>query len=144
MPDKCDDSVTKDVISSASAAGGLLAWLADNIAAVSESERDAVCKLVAGMHDAGEIDAVEALLGPGVGWDWTPEWLARQQVVRLVLPEITDSVAPFYSLSAIASGHWPIVAMACRHYRLPIPPHLWTGLLAGCGGVAAGSAAPPG
>ena len=50
---------------------------------------------------------------------------------------------PFYSLSAVASGHWPIVAMACRHYRLPIPPHLWTGLLPGCDSVAAGSAAPP-
>ena len=50
---------------------------------------------------------------------------------------------PFYSLSAVTSGHWPIVAMACRHYRLPIPPHLWTGVLPGCGDVAVGSAAPP-
>jgi hypothetical protein len=50
---------------------------------------------------------------------------------------------PFYSLSAVASGNWPIVAMACRHYRLPIPPHLWTGLLPGCDSVAAGCAAPP-
>ena len=36
---------------------------------------------------------------------------------------------PFFRLSAVQFGHWPIVALACRHYRLPIPPHLWTGLL---------------
>lgn len=37
--------------------------------------------------------------------------------------------SPFYDLSAVVSGHWPIVAVACRHYRLPIPPHMWAGLL---------------
>lgn len=63
-------------------------------------------------------------------------------VLQYVLRECGEGT-PFYGLSAIASGHWPIVAAACRHYRLPIPPHLWTGLLPGCGVVAASSAAPP-
>ncbi|HEX5181706.1 MAG TPA: hypothetical protein VFW19_01005 [Allosphingosinicella sp.] len=37
---------------------------------------------------------------------------------------------PFFDqLSAVRLGHWPIVLMACRHYRLPIPPQLWLGLL---------------
>ena len=35
----------------------------------------------------------------------------------------------FENLSAIAFGHWPIVLMACRHYRLPVPPQLWMGLV---------------
>ncbi|MBJ2250643.1 chemotaxis protein [Pseudomonas sp. MF6784] len=32
-------------------------------------------------------------------------------------------------LSAVKHGHWPILVMACRHYRLPLPPHLWLPLL---------------
>ncbi len=39
---------------------------------------------------------------------------------------------PFAALSAIRFGHWPILAMACRHYRLPLPPNLWLDLLHDC------------
>ncbi len=35
----------------------------------------------------------------------------------------------FGELSAIRLGYWPIVLMACRHYRLPVPPQIWMGLL---------------
>lgn len=35
----------------------------------------------------------------------------------------------FASMSAIRLGHWPIFVMACRHYRLPIPPNMWFSLL---------------
>lgn len=35
----------------------------------------------------------------------------------------------FAKLSAIELGHWPIVLMACRHYRLPVPPQIWLGLI---------------
>lgn len=31
----------------------------------------------------------------------------------------------FSGLSAIATGFWPIILTACRHYRLPVPPQLW-------------------
>jgi hypothetical protein len=31
----------------------------------------------------------------------------------------------FAGLSAIATGFWPIILTACRHYRLPVPPQLW-------------------
>ena len=31
----------------------------------------------------------------------------------------------FDSLSAIRLGQYPLVLMACRHYRLPIPPNFW-------------------
>ena len=29
------------------------------------------------------------------------------------------------SLSAIEHGLWPLVVLACRHHRMPVPPHLW-------------------
>ncbi|NWA28556.1 chemotaxis protein [Pseudomonas gingeri] len=35
----------------------------------------------------------------------------------------------FNALSAIKLSHWPILVMACRHYRLPPPPNLWLPLL---------------
>ena len=31
----------------------------------------------------------------------------------------------FSNLSAVKSGLWPLVFVACRHYRLPLPVHLW-------------------
>jgi hypothetical protein len=44
--------------------------------------------------------------------------------MRVVMAE-TGRLSPFNRLSAVKLGHWPIVALACRHYRLPIPPDLW-------------------
>lgn len=35
----------------------------------------------------------------------------------------------FSKLSAADLEHWPIILMACRHHRLPVPPDLWIGLL---------------
>ena len=35
----------------------------------------------------------------------------------------------FAQLSAIQLEHWPIVLMACRHYRLPVPPQIWLDLI---------------
>ena len=49
-------------------------------------------------------------------------------LLEYVLRECGDDT-PFFGLSAVEFGHWPIIAVACRHQRLPIPPHLWTGLL---------------
>lgn len=31
----------------------------------------------------------------------------------------------FYELSAMEASLWPIILIACRVYRLPIPPHFW-------------------
>lgn len=36
----------------------------------------------------------------------------------------------FSRLSAHATGFWPIILVACRHHRLPIPPQFWIGSLA--------------
>ena len=49
-------------------------------------------------------------------------------VLDYVLRECGENTA-FFDLSAVDFGHWPIVAVACRHHRLPIPPYLWIGLL---------------
>jgi hypothetical protein len=35
----------------------------------------------------------------------------------------------FDKLSSITLGHWPVLLTACRHHRLPIPPHLWRDML---------------
>jgi len=34
-------------------------------------------------------------------------------------------VAQFEKLTAIATGYWPVVIIACRHHGLPIPPQFW-------------------
>lgn len=31
----------------------------------------------------------------------------------------------FFSLSANRTGYWPIILVACRHFRVPVPPHMW-------------------
>jgi hypothetical protein len=33
----------------------------------------------------------------------------------------------FKTLSAVKNGFWPIILIACRHYRIPVPLHLWEG-----------------
>lgn len=33
------------------------------------------------------------------------------------------------NLSAMETGYWPIVLLACRHYRHPVPPHFWIDFL---------------
>lgn len=49
------------------------------------------------------------------------------------LMEIVDAEcspsSQFFKLSAVHLGHWPVLAMACRHYRLPLPPNLWIDLI---------------
>ena len=32
----------------------------------------------------------------------------------------------FESISTMKGGFWPIFLMACRHFRMPVPPHAWT------------------
>jgi hypothetical protein len=63
-------------------------------------------------------------------------------VIEYVLRECgTDT--PFYDLSAVRLGHWPLIAMACRHYRLPMPPHLCADLLPGAVSLRLAKGGPP-
>lgn len=41
------------------------------------------------------------------------------------LKEAGERPGGFSTLSAVTYGFWPIVATACRHYRLPVPPQIW-------------------
>lgn len=61
------------------------------------------------------------LNGVAIGEDLAAAWEA-------ILGE-TDEHAHFQSLSAIELQHWPVVLMACRHYRIPVPPNLWIDLI---------------
>lgn len=35
----------------------------------------------------------------------------------------------YAALSAIRLEHWPMLLLACRHHRLPVPPQLWLKIL---------------
>lgn len=41
------------------------------------------------------------------------------------LDQLIKGQSAFNDLSTTKSGFWPILLMACRHYRLPVPPQLW-------------------
>ena len=47
-----------------------------------------------------------------------------EDMVSQIRDECTASSA-FRSLSAIERGLWPIVILASRHHRIPVPPHFW-------------------
>ena len=51
-----------------------------------------------------------------------------QDMLKILVKEFEMSKA-FSGLSASASGYYPVLLTACRHYRLPIPPQFWIGLL---------------
>ena len=47
-----------------------------------------------------------------------------QDYAALVERSMTDNDA-YDNLSTTKSRLWPILLMACRHFRLPVPPHKW-------------------
>lgn len=47
-----------------------------------------------------------------------------QEVLDQVFGECTNMLQ-YDALSAVTSGLWPLVLTACRHYRLPVPMHLF-------------------
>ena len=61
----------------------------------------------------------------GVGLDGFNLENGSGKVIELIEKEIEASKA-FYELSASRADLWPVIMMACRHYRLPLPPHFWT------------------
>ena len=36
-----------------------------------------------------------------------------------------EASAEFWSLSAVEKGIWPLIVVASRHHRVPVPPHFW-------------------
>lgn len=56
--------------------------------------------------------------------------LSRQGVALFdSIDEALKQESGFDRLSAIVTGFWPIVLMACRHFRIPVPPQFWRPLL---------------
>lgn len=53
--------------------------------------------------------------------------LPMDKFIEQVFGECEES-PQFDSLSAVQYNQWPLVLVACRHYRLPIPLHLWKSL----------------
>lgn len=49
---------------------------------------------------------------------------ASREVLGPISRECVSSKA-YDSLSATKHGLWPLVVLACRHHRVPVPPHLW-------------------
>jgi hypothetical protein len=43
--------------------------------------------------------------------------------------EACNQSKDFGELSAIATGFWPMILTACRHYRLPVPPQFWINMV---------------
>jgi hypothetical protein len=46
-----------------------------------------------------------------------------------VIAEACEKEKSFEGLSAVGTGFWPIALLACKHFRLPIPPHVWIHIL---------------
>jgi len=49
---------------------------------------------------------------------------APEDLLKQVFDEC-DNMRQFWELTAVKHGFWPLVLTACRHYRLPIPLHLF-------------------
>ncbi|WP_432668121.1 Sir2 family NAD-dependent protein deacetylase [Pseudomonas umsongensis] len=50
---------------------------------------------------------------------------ADGEAARRILERECSGDGDYTRLSAVRLGHWPVLVMACRHSRLPLPPHLW-------------------
>lgn len=51
---------------------------------------------------------------------------SKEELLRQVFAECVHS-PHFRELSAVKLGFWPLIIVACRHYRLPLPLHLLEG-----------------
>ncbi|MEX0732155.1 MAG: hypothetical protein WED00_03840 [Aquisalimonadaceae bacterium] len=49
---------------------------------------------------------------------------APEELLKQVFDEC-ENMREFWELSAVKYGFWPLVLTACRHYRLPVPLHLF-------------------
>jgi len=57
-----------------------------------------------------------------------PVTKGTQDALDLVLEEAATN-KHYDQLSAVKQGHWPLVLMACRAHRYPVPPQIWRDLL---------------
>ena len=51
------------------------------------------------------------------------------QIIMDYVRRECGAATPFAKLSAVEQGFWPLVLVACRHYRLPVPPQFFDRLV---------------
>lgn len=66
--------------------------------------------------------------GDGAAFLDVPLVREGQTILDYVLRECGPAT-PFAELSAIKQGFWPLVLVACRHHRFPVPPHFFDRLV---------------
>jgi len=57
-----------------------------------------------------------------------PVTKGSQDALNFVITEATTNTH-YNQRSAVRLGHWPLVLMACRAFRYPVPPQVWRDLL---------------
>lgn len=50
--------------------------------------------------------------------------ISKEKFLEMILNEC-DEMSDFYELSAVKNNFWPIIMIACRYYRLPIPVYFF-------------------
>jgi hypothetical protein len=78
--------------------------------------------------DASEPGLWRGQDGIGAAFIDIPMVRERQTILDYVRRECGPST-PFTELSAVKQGFWPLVLIACRHHRLPVPPHFFIDLV---------------
>ena len=70
-------------------------------------ERDALFRDLVELHDAGDVDLFEVMMGPDVSWAWSPDFAARQQLYKGVIPRLSVSAARIMAaLETVTDGMW--------------------------------------
>lgn len=72
----------------------------------------------------------EARLYRGDRWHGKPSIEVKidrssEEMLSPIEAECRATSSHFLSLSPLTWGCWPLVILACRHYRMPVPPHFW-------------------
>ncbi|MBJ7442536.1 MAG: hypothetical protein JHD35_26440 [Sphingopyxis sp.] len=114
----------------------LVAWLGalganEEVSTLSELKRTILshCTLQLWLPDADSESSF--YLGNhdhGIAVTDIPIDIPSDRYLAVVLNACTRKTA-FEGLSAIQSGFWPIVLLACRHHRFPVPPQFWIHML---------------
>jgi hypothetical protein len=78
--------------------------------------------------DDSEDNLYLGLDNHGAALTGIPVTEGTQDTLEFVLEEATSNTH-YDALSAVRLGHWPLVLLACRCYRLPVPPQVWRDLL---------------
>lgn len=125
------DEYRKEATSGSTLIPLLVAWLGalgenDALRMLTELKRTILshCTLQLWLPDTDS----EALLYTGHGEHGVALSIPIDQPFDQYIAKISNACArksSFQELSAIKTGFWPIVLLACRHNRLPVPPQFW-------------------